>query len=167
MISLVFSSVINEFFKVVYLYYSGQPQIEPYYFWSFLTIVNGKIPGHLPFNVLGHVEVVDGGLYFDGITAFLSTQLVPSNILANPDRAKEGLAFGIKMKFDGTAKEYDTPRYVLDTGATSGGNTGISLYVLNGKLITEISTPVMKWKVQNSWSNWLIYLCLYWKLYQF
>ena len=150
MIFLVFCSLItNEYLKVIYLRYAGQPQIEPYYFWSFLTIVSGKIPGHLPFNVLGHVEVVDGGLYFDGITAFLSTQLVPNNILANPDTAKEGLAFGIKMKFDGTAKEYDIPRYVLDTGATSGGNTGVSLYVLNGKLIAEIATPIMKWKVQN------------------
>ena len=150
MISLVFSSlIINEYLKVIYLRYADQPQIEPYYFWSFLTIVNGKIPGPIPFNVLGHVEVVDEGLYFNGITAFLSTQLVPNNILANPGTAKEGLAFGIKMKFDGTAKEYDIPRYVLDTGATSGGNTGVSLYVLSGKLIVEIATPAMKWKVQN------------------
>jgi hypothetical protein len=123
--------------------------MEPYYFWSFLTIVNGKIPGQLPFVVNGHVEVVDGGLYFDGITAFLSTHLVPTNILSNPDMAKEGLAFGIKLRFDGTAKEYDTPRYVLDTEATSGGKTGVSLYVLNGKLIAEIATSSMKWKVQD------------------
>ncbi len=97
----------------------------------------------------GHVEVVDGGLYFDGMTAFLSTHLVPSNIMATPDRAKEGLAFGIKLRFDGSAKQYDTPRYILDTGAKSGGKTGVSLYVLNGKLIAVIATSNMKWKVQH------------------
>jgi hypothetical protein len=123
--------------------------MEPYYFWSFLTIVNGKIPGDPPFIVNGHVEVVDGGLYFDGITAFLSTHLVPTNILSDPDMAKEGLAFGIKLRFDGIVKEYDTPRYVLDTEATSGGKTGVSLYVLNGKLIAEIAMSSTKWKVQD------------------
>ena len=123
--------------------------MEPYYFWSFITIVNGKIPGDPSFIVNGHVEVVDGGLYFDGITAFLSTHLVPTNILSDPDMAKEGLAFGIKLRFDGIVKEYDTPRYVLDTEATSGGKTGVSLYVLNGKLIAEIATSSTKWKVQD------------------
>jgi hypothetical protein len=33
--------------------------------------------------------------------------------LSNPDMAKEGLAFGIKLRFDETAKEYDTPRYMF------------------------------------------------------
>jgi hypothetical protein len=92
-------------------------------------------------------------LYFDGTSAFLSTRLVSTDILASPDRATQGLAFGIKLKFDGAVKQYDTPRYVLDTGATSGGKTGISLYVLNGKLIAEIATSSMKWKVQNCSSN--------------
>ena len=132
---------------------SGQPQIDPYYFWSFLTIINGRIPGHLPFKVNGHVEVVDGGLYFDGTSAFLSTRLVSSDILASPDRARQGLAFGIKLKFDGAVKQYDTPRYVLDTGAKSGGKTGVSLYVLNGKLIAEIATTSMKWKVRDCCFN--------------
>jgi hypothetical protein len=59
------------------------------------------------------------------------------------------LAFGIKLRFDETAKEYDTPRYVLDTEATSGAKTGVSLYVLNGKLIAEIATSSTKWKVQD------------------
>jgi hypothetical protein len=30
--------------------------------------------------------------------------------------AKEGLAFGIKLRFDETAKEYDTPRYRVPNG---------------------------------------------------
>ena len=89
------------------------------------------------------------------MTAFLSTKLVPTNILSNPDRAKQGLAFGIKVKFDGSAKEYDTPRYVLDTGAQSGGNTGISLYILNGELIAIIATPTMKWKVHNDYFTFI------------
>ena len=63
--------------------------------------------------------------------------------------SKEGLAFGIKLRFDETAKEYDTPRYVLDTEATSSGKTGVSLYVLNGKLIAEIAMSSTKWKVHN------------------
>lgn len=126
---------------------SGQPQIDPYYFWSFLAVVDGKIPGHFPFVLNGGVKVVDGGLYFDGSSGFLSAQLVTSNILLNPDQATRGLALGISLKFDGTSKDYDIPKYVLDTEAQSGGKTGLSLYVLNGKMVAEIAASNMKWKV--------------------
>ena len=97
--------------------------------------------------VNGHVTVVDGGVYLDGTSAYLTAPLGTSNILTNPDKATDGFAFGIKLKFDSTAKEYDTPRYVLDTGAKSVGSTGFSFYVLNGRMFVELSSATMKWKV--------------------
>ena len=93
------------------------------------------------------MTVVDGGVYLDGTSAYLAAPLGTSDVLANPDKATDGFAFGVKLKFDSTAKEYDTPRYVLDTGAKSVGSTGFSLYVLNGRMFVELSSATMKWKV--------------------
>lgn len=96
------------------------------------------------------MTIVDDGLYFDGITGYLSTQLGTNNILTNPEKATGGFSLGIKLKFDSSAKEYDTPRYVLDTGAKSAGTAGMSLYVFNGQIVVELSSTRTKWKVSVS-----------------
>ena len=126
----------------------GSTKIKPHLFWSFSTIINGSIPGHVPFHVHGHVVLSDGVLYFDGESDYLSAQQKSTDILVDPTTAIQGLAFGIKLKMEGAMKFFDTPRFVMDTGATSSKTTGVSLYILNGKLIAEVATSTKKWKVR-------------------
>ena len=90
---------------------------------------------------------MEDGLFLDGITGTMSTTLDANEAFINPDLYSEGFTFGIKLKFPDTVLTYDMPKYVVDTGEKSVSSRGISLYILDKKLVFELATSTTRWKV--------------------
>ena len=128
----------------------AMPGISPTQYWSFFVISNGFIPGKASLRVNGNCQTVDGGLLLDGSTSYLSSHLDSQNSLSNPGGFLSGLSFGLKLKFPASVLKYDDARYILDTGEKSAGSSGVSLYLLNKKLILELATHDTRWKVSVS-----------------
>ena len=58
-----------------------------------------------------------------------------------------GFSFGLKLKFPAAVLNSDDVRYILDTGEKSVSSPGLSLYLLNKKMILEVATRDTRWKV--------------------
>lgn len=58
-----------------------------------------------------------------------------------------GFSFGLKLKFPAAVLNSDEVRYILDTGEKSVSSPGLSLYLLNKKMILEVATRDTRWKV--------------------
>ena len=123
------------------------PPMSPSQYWSFFVISNGIIPGKAALKVHGNSQSVEGGLLLDGTSGYLSSHLSGQDPLANPGEFLDGFAFGLKLKFPAAVLKYDNPRYILDTGEKSVNSPGVSLYLLNKKLVMEIATYDTRWKV--------------------
>ena len=83
----------------------------------------------------------------DGASGYLSSHLSGQDPLVNPGDFLDGFSFGLKLKFPAAVLNYDNPRYILDTGEKSVNSPGVSLYLLNKKLVMEIATYDTRWKV--------------------
>ena len=123
------------------------PSIRPSYYWSFYTLYNGTVLGSPPFFAHGNVQVENDGMFLDGISAFLETHMNSDDALVYPDRFTKGMAFGIKVKFPDSVLEYTVPKYLIDSGAKSLSSRGVSLYLLEKRLVVEIATSEKLWKV--------------------
>jgi hypothetical protein len=121
--------------------------VTPAFYWSFYTVNNGTVAGSPSFTTHGNVQIVDGGLFLDGTSAYLTSHLNSDDALVYPERFSKGFAFGLKVKFPDSVKGYTVPKYVLDSGVKSLSTRGISLYILEGKLVMELATSDTKWKV--------------------
>lgn len=117
------------------------------FYWSFKIITHdNKVPGIPKLTKHGNVQIEDEGFSFDGITSYLSTTIDRESPLTNPEIYSSGITFGLKLKFLKT--EYEVPAYIIDTGAKSVKSRGISLYILNRKLVFELSTSTTLFKVR-------------------
>ena len=67
--------------------------------------------------------------------------------LVYPERFTKGFSFGLKVKLPDSVKDYTTPRYILDSGAKSLSSRGVSLYLLEKRLVCEIASSDFMWKV--------------------
>lgn len=123
------------------------PALSPSQYWSFFVISNGLIPGKAALQVHGNSRSVEGGLLLDGSSGYLSSHLSGQDPLVNPGDFLDGFSFGLKLKFPAAVLNYDNPRYILDTGEKSVNSPGVSLYLLNKKLVMEIATYDTRWKV--------------------
>ena len=123
------------------------PALPPNQYWSFFVISNGFIAGKVSLRVNGNCQTVDGGLLLDGSTSYLSSHLDSQSGLSNPGGFLSGFSFGMKLKFPASVLQYDDSRYLLDTGEKSVNSPGVSLYLLNKKLIMELATHDTRWKV--------------------
>ena len=132
------------------------PPLSPSQYWSFFVISNGFIPGKAALKVNGNSQTVDGGLLLDGTSGYLSSHLSGQNALVNPGEFLEGFTFGLKLKFPASVMQYDNPRYILDTGEKSVNSPGVSLYLLNKKMVMEIATYDTRWKVSICWVSYLL-----------
>lgn len=126
------------------------PPLSPSQYWSFFVISNGFIYGKTTFKVNGNCQAVDGGLLLDGSSSYLSSHLSSQDALSNPGKFSNGFTFGLKLKFPAVVLKYDDPRYILDTGEKSVNSPGVSLYLLNKKLVMELATFDTRWKVGGS-----------------
>ena len=84
---------------------------------------------------------------FDGTSTYASASLATSDCLEDPVLCVNGLSLGAKLYFTEEDMSYDTPRYVVDTGARSAGTQGVSMYILSGNLFCQLSTAEKAWKV--------------------
>lgn len=123
------------------------PPLSPSQYWSFFVISNGFIAGKASLRVNGNCQTVDGGLLLDGTTSYLSSHLSRQNALSNPGGFLNGFSFGLKLKFPAAVLNSDDVRYILDTGEKSVSSPGLSLYLLNKKMILEVATRDTRWKV--------------------
>lgn len=123
------------------------PPLSPSQYWSFFVISNGFIAGKASLRVNGNCQTVDGGLLLDGSTSYLSSHLSRRNALSNPGGFLNGFSFGLKLKFPAAVLNSDNVRYILDTGGKSVSSPGLSLYLLNNKMILELATRDTRWKV--------------------
>lgn len=126
---------------------SAMPPLSPSQYWSFFVISNGFIRGKASLKVNGNCQTVDGGLLLDGTSGYLSSHLNSQNALSNPGGFLDGFTFGVKLKFPAAALNSDDPRYVVDTGEKSVNSPGLSLYLLNKKMVVELATYDTRWKV--------------------
>jgi len=67
--------------------------------------------------------------------------------LVYPERFAKGFSFGIKVKLPDSVNDYTNPRFILDTGAKSLSSRGVSLYLLEKRLVCEIASSEYMWKV--------------------
>lgn len=139
-----FGNTILFFFSFLF---SAMPPLSPSEYWSFFVISNGFILGKTSLKVTGNCETVEGGLLLDGSTGYLSSHLSSQNALANPGRFLDGFTFAMKLKFPSTVLQYSDIRYILDTGEKSVNSPGVSLYLLNKKMVMELATYSTRWKV--------------------
>ena len=58
---------------------------------------------------------------------------------------EQGFSVGMKIKLDDTAKEYNSPRFIIDTGGHNG--QGLSVYLQNNKLYVEVAYNTKMWRV--------------------
>ncbi|XP_031555970.1 uncharacterized protein LOC116292758 [Actinia tenebrosa] len=141
------------------------PSVTPAFYWSFYTVNNGTIPGSPSFKTHGDFQIVDGGLFLDGTSAYLTAHLNSDDALVYPERFSRGFAFGLKVKFPDTVKGYTVPKYVVDTGAKSLSSRGVSLYILEQKLVVELATSDTKWKAETDIAtNKWIYILVSWSM---
>lgn len=115
--------------------------------WFLAELEGGKVPGNPPLSAMGNVARVDGGLAFDGVTAFLAGSLDDKQCLVNPDLCSEGFSFGLKVKFMTNSLTVNAPRYVVDSGRTAKGR-GIAVYIVMKELFIEIATSTTLYKVR-------------------
>ena len=123
------------------------PPLSPSRYWSFFVISNGFILGKPSLKVNGNCQAEDGGLLLDGSTSYLGSHLSSQDALTNPGAFLDGFTFGMKLKFPAAVLNDDNPKYVLDTGEKSVNSPGVSLYLLNKKLVMELATYNTRWKV--------------------
>nr|XP_058946642.1 uncharacterized protein LOC131774603 [Pocillopora verrucosa] len=141
------------------------PALSPSQYWSFFVISNGLIPGKAALQVHGNSRSVEGGLLLDGASGYLSSHLSGQDPLVNPGDFLDGFSFGLKLKFPAAVLNYDNPRYILDTGEKSVNSPGVSLYLLNKKLVMEIATYDTRWKAEtDAITDQWFYLITTWRM---
>ena len=138
--------------RSLYFISTAKPTVVPEFYWSFRIITGDIVPGSPEFTKHGNVQSVDGGLSLDGVTAYLSSVIDQRSPMTNPELYRSGVTIGIKLKFDSKIAKYDIPTYILDTGAKSVKSRGISLYLLDKKLVFELNTLNTLFKVRSALS---------------
>lgn len=122
------------------------PPVIPANYWLLATTKNGQIPGTPNLAMQGDITDVDGGINFDGATAFLAGKLQPTNCLVDPNRCIQGFSVGAKLKFDTEAMAQPATKYIVDTGV-SAKMRGIALYHIATSLFFELATANAFYKV--------------------
>lgn len=126
---------------------SEVPHAKPLQSWSLSTYDGTIVPGNPSLSVHGEVGAVDNGLHFDGATTSLDTYLEDSNCLHDPELCSRGLSFGLKLRLDKEVTDYIEPKFILDTGGHGKNTRGVALFVENKKLVAEVTTKNMRYKV--------------------
>ena len=122
------------------------PPVAPANSWVLSTAHNDKISGTPSLAVHGTVKHVDGGISFDGATAYLDGQLPATDCLSDPDKCIQGFSVGAKLKFDEEALAVFAPKYIVDTGVSAKGR-GIAIYHIATNLFFELATTSALYKV--------------------
>lgn len=130
-----------------YNFLSSAPPVPSSLSWLLAEIESGKVPGNPPLTGNGNLARVDGGLEFDGVSAFLAGTLDSKQCLVDPDICSEGFSFGLKVKFMTNSLTVNTPRYVVDSGRTAKGR-GIAVYIVMKELFIEIASSNTLYKVR-------------------
>lgn len=119
----------------------------PYtYFWNFMTVTKNVVPGAPSLYMFGKYILKDLGLLFLEST-WSQTEITRTDGLLDPEKLTGGFTIVIKLKFDPDIKNCNTPRFIVDTGATSLNTRGLSVYTLSGKIIAVVTTSKTTWKV--------------------
>lgn len=105
------------------------------------------IPGSPSLSVHGAVTAVHDGLHFDGSTSSMDTSIEGYNCLHDPEKCPRGLSYGLKLRLDKEANDYTEPKFILDTGGHSEKTRGVALSVENRKLVAEVTTKNVRYRV--------------------
>ena len=103
------------------------PPISPSLSWLLTYMKDNAVPGSPPLTAHGSITDIAGGLSFDGATSYLDSNLPATDCIVNPDLCLDGFSFGGKLKFDQAAVTVNSPKFIMDTGASSN-HRGISMY---------------------------------------
>ena len=77
----------------------------------------------------------------------MDTYVQGSHCLHDTEVCSKGFSFGTKLKIDKIANGYTEPKFILDTGGHGKKTRGVSLFVENKKLVTEVTTKNMRYRV--------------------
>ena len=156
-----FLFVICNFFIFFYFlfYLLLAPSVKPVHSWSMLDIKDNGLTGETATKEIygnpslythGDLQLVDGGVTFDGKSSHIVGDLAPDDCLINPEQCPSGFSIGTKLKFNMKSTGHVDPRFIFDTGATHANNyRGVSLFIKNGKLNGLVKGAERLWKVES------------------
>lgn len=144
---IALDSITCDWHSLYQFTFTAIPTIRPAFYWSFYVLNNGTIPGSPSFTTYGNPQVDNEGLLFDGVSSYIGAHMHSDDALVYPERFTKGFSFGLKVKLPDSVKDYTTPRYILDSGAKSLSSRGVSLYLLEKRLVCEIASSDFMWKV--------------------
>jgi hypothetical protein len=81
----------------------------------------------------------------------MDTYIEGSHCLHDTEFCVKGFSFGTKLRIDKAANGYTEPKFILDTGGHGKKTRGVSLFVENKKLVAEVATKNMRYRV-----GWLL-----------
>ena len=123
------------------------PHAKPLQSWSFSSFDGSSVPGSPSLSVHGEVSAAGDGLHFDGSTSSMDTYVEGSHCLHDTEVCSKGFSFGTKLKIDKIANGYTEPKFILDSGGHGKKTRGVSLFVENKKLVVEVTTKNMRYRV--------------------
>lgn len=134
------------------------PPVLARHSWSMnaISLKAKTVPGIPPLSAVGPFDLGDGGLLFNGKSTWLGATISQQDCLIDPGRCISGFTLATKLFLHSSVASYATPKYIVDTGASSAKARGISMYVMSGKVFFELATSSKVWTVSapvdvNSW----------------
>lgn len=136
------------------------PHAKPLQSWSLSSYDGSSVPGSPSLSVHGEISAAEDGLHFDGSTSSMDTYIEGSHCLHDTEICGKGFSFGTKLKIDKEANGYTEPKFVLDTGGSGTNTRGVSLFVEDKKLVAEVTTKNMRYRVRRKYRDSTVY-CMY------
>lgn len=125
-------------------------------------IENGVIKSKPPLKTHGNIRKWQGGLKFDGKTAWVNANILDVAYLAHPSLATDGFAIGFKLMFDSSIVNISLPKYILDSGGTDG--QGVSVFIDDAKMFVIVADSKKMWQVSTTlYADEWMYMMFGWK----
>ncbi|XP_028400368.1 uncharacterized protein LOC114523591 [Dendronephthya gigantea] len=116
--------------------------VKPTYHWILNEIRNGEVAGTphgRKFVAKGGIRLNRASIGFDGTATYMDGGSYAGTCVSDPELCSRGLSVEMTIKVDPAATMYRSPRYILDSGASSFNSRGVALYTMDNKLRADVA----------------------------